>query len=69
MWKYILNRLIQIVVTLFIFFAMTYFILDAQPGDITLQYMNNPRFTQEQRLACDGAVRPLGREHVDGKFG
>jgi peptide/nickel transport system permease protein len=48
MWRYILNRLGQIIVTLIVFFALTYFILDAQPGDITLQYMN-PRFTEEQR--------------------
>jgi peptide/nickel transport system permease protein len=49
MWKYILNRLGQIIVTLIVFFALTYFILDAQPGDITLQYLN-PKFTPEQRL-------------------
>ncbi len=51
MLKYIANRLLQIVVTLFVFFALTYFILDAQPGDITLQYVNNPKFTKEQREA------------------
>ena len=48
MWKYLLNRFGQIIVTLFIFFALTYVILDAQPGDITLQYVN-PRFTEAQR--------------------
>ena len=51
MWKYLLNRTLQILATLLIFFALTYFILDAQPGDITLQYTDNPRFTEEQRLA------------------
>lgn len=51
MWKYILNRLVQILVTLVIFFALTYIILDAQPGDITLQYLGNPKFTQEQKEA------------------
>jgi len=50
MWKYLVNRIIQILITLFIFFFLTYFIMDAQPGDITLQYVN-PRFTEEQRQA------------------
>jgi peptide/nickel transport system permease protein len=62
MWKYIANRLVQIVITLFVFFALTYFLLDAQPGDITLQYMNNPRFTPEQREALQrrlGLDRPV----------
>lgn len=50
MWKYIFKRIIQVIVTLFVFLALTYFILDAQPGDITLQYVN-PRFTESQRQA------------------
>ena len=61
MWKYLLNRLGQIIVTLLIFFALTYFLLDAQPGDITLQY-RSPRFTEEQRLALQrrlGLDRPV----------
>ncbi len=48
MWKFLVSRTIQIVVTLFVFFALTYFILDAQPGDITMQY-TNPRWTLAQR--------------------
>ncbi len=48
MWKYLLNRMLQIIVTLVVFFGLTYFILDAQPGDITMLYMN-PRFTPAQR--------------------
>ena len=62
MWKYLLSRFIQIAITLFVFFALTYFILDAQPGDITLQYIDNPRFTEEQRLALQrrlGLDRPV----------
>jgi peptide/nickel transport system permease protein len=50
MWKYILRRSVQIVVTLLLYLAITYFLLDAQPGDMTLQYMN-PRFTETQRQA------------------
>lgn len=48
MGKFLFSRLVQIAVTMFIFLGATYFILDAQPGDITLQYMN-PRFTAEHR--------------------
>lgn len=61
MWKYLLSRLAQILVTLVVFFAMTYFILDAQPGDITLQY-RSPRFTEAQRAALQrrlGLDRPV----------
>lgn len=50
MWKYILRRTAQIIVTLFLYLLITYLLLDAQPGDMTLQYMN-PRFTETQRQA------------------
>jgi peptide/nickel transport system permease protein len=66
MWKYMVSRLGQIVITLFIFFALTYFLLDAQPGDITLQY-RSPRFTEEQRLALQrrlGLDRPVGERFL-----
>ena len=62
MWKYLVNRLLQIVVTLFVFFALTYFLLDAQPGDITLQYVMNPKFTPEMRESLQkrlGLDRPV----------
>ncbi len=61
MWKFLLGRLGQIVITLFVFLILSYVILDAQPGDITLQYMN-PRFTEEQRLSLEhrlGLDRPV----------
>jgi peptide/nickel transport system permease protein len=61
MWKFLLGRLGQIFITLFIFLILSYVILDAQPGDITLQYMN-PRFTEDQRLALQhrlGLDRPV----------
>jgi peptide/nickel transport system permease protein len=62
MWKYIVNRIIQIIITLVVFFALTYFILDAQPGDITMQYTNNPKFTKEMRADLQkrlGLDRPV----------
>lgn len=66
MWKYFLNRMLQIIVTLVVFFGLTYFILDAQPGDITLLYMN-PRFTPAQREMLQarlGLDRPAGERLV-----
>ncbi len=62
MWKYLVNRLLQIVITLFVFFALTYFLLDAQPGDITLQYVMNLKFTPEMRESLQkrlGLDRPV----------
>lgn len=66
MWKYIVKRLVQIAITLLVFFALTYFILDAQPGDITMLYMD-PRFTEEQRLNLQrrlGLDRPASERFV-----
>lgn len=62
MWKYTVNRMVQIIVTLVVFFGLTYFILDAQPGDITMLYVN-PRFTPAQREMLQarlGLDRPAG---------
>jgi len=67
MWKYILRRTIQVIITLFIYLGLTYVILDAQPGDITLQYLN-PRFTESQREALRvrlGLDRPVGERFLN----
>ncbi len=66
MWKYILRRTIQVIITLFIYLFITYLLLDAQPGDITLQYMN-PRFTESQRQALRirlGLDRPVTERFI-----
>lgn len=34
MWRYLSKRVLQMLITLFLFQAVTYFIIDAQPGDI-----------------------------------
>lgn len=67
MWKYLLNRILQIVITMIVFLALQYFILDAQPGDITTQYLNNPKFTPEMRAALQarlGLDRPPAERFV-----
>ncbi len=66
MWKYILRRVAQVIITLFIYLFITYLLMDAQPGDITLQYMN-PRFTETQRAALAtrlGLDRPVTERFV-----
>jgi peptide/nickel transport system permease protein len=66
MWKYILRRIAQVIITLFIYLFITYILIDAQPGDITLQYMN-PRFTETQRTALSirlGLNRPVTERFI-----
>lgn len=66
MWKYILRRTAQVIITLLIYLFITYFLLDAQPGDMTLQYMN-PRFTETQRQALAvrlGLDRPVTERFI-----
>ncbi len=67
MWKYILRRTVQVIITLFIYLLITYFLLDAQPGDMTLQYIN-PRFTETQRQALRirlGLDRPVTERFIN----
>jgi peptide/nickel transport system permease protein len=66
MWKYILRRVAQVIITLFIYLFITYILMDAQPGDMTLQYMN-PRFTETQRAALSirlGLNKPVTERFI-----
>lgn len=49
MRRYVLRRLVQIVITFFLFQTLTFFLLYAQPGDITDQYLLNPNIPPEAR--------------------
>ena len=49
MTRYVLRRLFQIVITFFLFQTLTFFLLYAQPGDITDQYLMNPNIPPETR--------------------
>ncbi len=42
MTRYVLRRIVQIVITFFLFQTLTFFLLYAQPGDIANQYLLNP---------------------------
>ncbi|MBC7227665.1 MAG: ABC transporter permease [Thermoflexales bacterium] len=62
MRRYILRRLVQIVITFFVFITLAYFLLEAQPGDYGQIFLSNPRLTQAQREALRatfGLDRPV----------
>jgi len=61
MWKYLGTRLLQMFITLLLFQAATYFLIDAQPGDIADLLANNPDIppSERQRIREDfGLDRP-----------
>jgi len=47
--KYISKRAVQSIIVFFVFLTATYFLLQAQPGDISDQFLNNPKLTQAVR--------------------
>lgn len=49
MCKYIVRRILQILVTLVVFQSILFVILDAQPGDITNQFLSDPKVSPEVR--------------------
>ncbi len=55
MWKYLGKRLLQMLVTLLLFQAATYFLMDAQPGDIADLLTMNPDIppAERQRIRAD----------------
>jgi len=62
MRKYLLKRLLQIVITLYIYLTLIFIILQAQPGDITDLYIMNPKIPPEAREAIKhqlGLDKPL----------
>ena len=42
MAKYLLRRTAQILITLFVFLSLVFFIVNAQPGDVSNFYALNP---------------------------
>jgi peptide/nickel transport system permease protein len=49
MRRYVTRRLLQNLVTLFLFLTLVYLLLDAQPGDFGNIYASDPRLTPAQR--------------------
>lgn len=51
MFKYIGKRTVQNLLVFFVFLTATFFLLQAQPGDISRQFLSNPKIPPEARLA------------------
>jgi len=61
MWRFLGKRLLQMLLTLLLFQAVTYFLIDAQPGDIADLLTLNPEIppSESQRLRIElGLNRP-----------
>src|SRR5690606_14550481 len=62
MLRYIGSRLIQVLITFVLFQTVVFFLLHAQPGDITDQFLGNPNIPPEARVqlrAHLGLDKPL----------
>ena len=49
MRRYLITRLLQNVLTFFLYLTLVYILIDAQPGDYSDQFLNDPRLTPELR--------------------
>ncbi len=61
MWRFLGQRFLQMIITLFLFQAATYFLIDAQPGDIADLLTLDPNIppSERQRLRAElGLDRP-----------
>ncbi|MYC06223.1 MAG: ABC transporter permease [Chloroflexi bacterium] len=67
MAKYILKRLAQILLTLFVFLSIVFFIVNAQPGDVSNTYALNPDLppeTREELRELFGVNEPLWKQYL-----
>jgi peptide/nickel transport system permease protein len=53
MLRYILGRTLQVLLTFGLFVVLTYVLLEAQPGDYSQTFIDNPRLTPAQREALE----------------
>lgn len=66
MKKYLIKRVLQIFLTLWIFMTVVYILLWAQPGDITQLYIQDPKIPPEAREALKvrlGLDKPLYEQY------
>ena len=67
MAKYLLKRSAQILVTLFVFLSLVFFIVNAQPGDVSNFYALNPDVPPETRERLQdlfGVNEPLWKQYL-----
>ncbi len=66
MRRYLLKRLVQIVVTLYLYLTLVFFILQAMPGDYSQIYIDNPQLdkaAREQLIKDLGLDKPLHEQY------
>ena len=67
MAKYVLKRLAQILFTLFVFLTLVFFLVNAQPGDVSNVYALNPDVppeTRERLQRLFGVDEPLWKQYL-----
>ena len=67
MAKYLLKRTAQILITLFVFLSLVFFIVNAQPGDVSNFYALNPDVPPETRERLQdlfGVNEPLWKQYL-----
>jgi len=65
--KFIIRRTAQSVLVFFLFLTLVFFLIQAQPGDVTNQYILNPNITAEARQELRmqfGVDRPVWDQYV-----
>ncbi len=56
MVRYIAQRLLQIILTFFLFLALSYMLLEAMPGDFSQLFLQDPKLTPDQREAIAASL-------------
>ena len=67
MRRYLTIRLVQVVITYFLFLTAVFFLIDAQPGNFGAAYYSNPRMTAEARKTIRsqmGLDKPTGERYL-----
>jgi len=67
MKRYVLKRVLQIILTLYLFATIVFLIVAAQPGDISQVYINDPKIPPEAREALKqrlGLDKPLHIQYI-----
>lgn len=67
MRRYLLRRVVQSVITFFLFLTIVFFLMEAQPGDYGNIFLNDPRLTPEQRAILEhnlGLDRPAYERYL-----
>ena len=67
MAKYLVKRTLQILLTLFVFLSIVFFVVNAQPGDVSNFYALNPDLppeTRERMQELFGVNEPLWKQYL-----